>query len=634
MYMTSLQSDFYLSINTEWLNNNPIPDDHVQWGSFNVLLNETLLKLQNILDNDINGDDDWHKVRILWQLGNDEITLNNQNIVDILNQYVNQISDIKTTGELINFMFNTYICSSPFNIEVDADLQQSDKNAIYLDCDGLGLPDKDMYLIPEMEDKRLKYIEYLNKLSLYIEHNFVLDHKINVNNVYNFEKSLAEHRMSRTERRDTKKVYNQYNINELSNLMSSIDWQKQFKELNIDVNKVPYVIVTEPLYFDFLNNLLNTTPINTWIDYLLIKLFHFASSYTNDVLYKINFDFYGRSLSGQLEQKPRWKRTLNVINTYIGEILGKKYVSKHFPESSKHLILDMIDKMKNKLSLRIMNLTWLTNETKQKALYKLSKIKQKIGYPDQWTDFSKLQLNNNTYFDNIVQCVKWTIDKNLQKYNKMVDKNEWHMTPHTINAYYDPTKNEIVFPAGILQEPFFNPNASIASNYGGIGAVICHEITHGFDDQGCDFDADGNLNNWWTDMDKNEFNKASKKLEEQFNSYVMEGMNINGKLTLGENIADLGGVTITLDCLRDFLYQHPTMNYNTELINFFTQWAIIWRNNIRSDEAKQRILTDPHSPGYFRVNGILKNIDEFYTIFNIKENDEMFIKQENRCLIW
>jgi predicted metalloendopeptidase len=633
--MTSLQSDFYLSINEEWLNNNPIPNDHAQWGSFNVLMNETLLKLKNILDNDTMGDDDWNKVRTLWKLGNDENTLNQQNIYDILNPYVNQIFNIKTTSELINFMFNSYICSSPFNIEVDVDLQHSEKNAIYLDCDGLGLPDKDMYLIPEMEDKRLKYIEYLNKLSLYIENNFVLESKIHVNNVYNFEKLLAEHRLSRTDRRDTKKIYNQYNLNALSNLVSSIDWQNQFNNLNIDINKVPYVIVTEPLYFEFLNNLFNTIPIDTWKDYLLIKLFQFASSYTNDILYEINFDFYGRSLSGQPEQKPRWKRVLNIINTNIGEILGKKYVSKYFPESSKHLILDMIDKMKNKLSLRIINSTWLTNETKQKALYKLTKINQKIGYPDKWDDFSKLQLNyNNTYFDNIVHCNEWTINKNLQKYDKLVDKDEWHMTPHTINAYYDPTKNEIVFPAGILQEPFFNPNASIASNYGGIGAVICHEITHGFDDQGCEFDADGNLNNWWTDVDKDEFNKASKKLEEQFNSYTMEGMNINGKLTLGENIADLGGVTITLDCLRDYLYQHPEMNYETELNNFFTQWAIIWRNNIRSDEAKQRILTDPHSPGCLRVNGILKNIDEFYTIFNIKENDEMFIKEENRCLIW
>ena len=632
--MALQQNDFYLYINADWLNNNPIPNDYSQWGSFNVLANETLLKLKDILDNDKIGDNDWNKVRILWCLGNDDNTLNHQNINDILNPYVSQILNIQSTTELINFMFDTNVCSTPFNLEVESDLQYSEKNAIYLDCCGLGLPDKDMYIIPEMEDKRVKYVEYLHTLSLYIENNFTID-KINVNNVYNLEKTLAGERLSRTERRDTKKIYNQYKLNELTQLLPSIDWLRQFNNLNIDINKVPYVIVTEPKYFEFLNNLFNKIDIKTWKDYLLIKLFQFASSYTNDILNEINFDFYGRTLSGQPEQKPRWKRALNIIDTYIGEILGKKYVSKYFPESSKYLILDMIDKMKEKLSSRIINSTWLTNETKRKALYKLSKINQKIGYPDKWEDFNKLELNQyNTYFENVVQCNKWLTAKNLQKYDKLVDKDEWHMTPHTINAYYDPTKNEIVFPAGILQEPFFNPTASIASNYGGIGAVICHEITHGFDDQGCEFDADGNLNNWWTEMDKEEFNKVSKKLEEQFNSYIIEGMNINGKLTLGENIADLGGVSITLDCLKDYLYQYPEINYNTELNNFFKQWAIIWRNNIRPDEAKKRILTDPHSPGCLRVNGILKNIDVFYAIFNINENDDMYLNKENRCLIW
>jgi len=633
--MALQQNDFYLYVNEEWLNNNPIPNDYSQWGSFHVLSNETLLKLKNILDNDTIGDDDWTKIKTLWCLGNDENTLNQQNIDNILNPYITQILNINSITELINFLFDTTVCTTPFNLEVESDLQHSEKNALWLDCCGLGLPDKDMYIIPEMEEKRLKYIEYLNKLSLYIENNFVFKHKINVNNVYNFEKTLAEHRLSRTERRDTKRLYNPYDLNALNNLVPSIDWKIQFNNLNIDINKIPYVIVTEPLYFEFLNKLFNEISLETWKDYLLIKLFKFAGNYTNDILDEINFDFYGRILSGQPEQKPRWKRVLSIIDTYIGEILGKKYVSKYFPESSKKIILDMIDKMKEKLSSRIINSTWLTNETKQKALYKLTKINQKIGYPDKWDDFSKLELNNNnTYFENIVQCNKWSINKNLQKYDKFVDKDEWHMTPHTINAYYDPTKNEIVFPAAILQQPFFDANASMASNYGGIGAVICHEITHGFDDQGCEFDADGNLNNWWTERDKDEFNKASKKLEEQFNSYIIEGMNINGKLTLGENIADLGGITITLDCLKDYLYQHPEMNYELELNNFFKQWAIIWRNNIRPDEAKKRILTDPHSPGCLRVNGILKNIDDFYTIFNIKENDGMYIREEDRCLIW
>jgi len=418
--------------------------------------------------------------------------------------------------------------------------------------------------------------------------------------------------------------------------MPCINWSQYLTYLNIDVTQIKYLVVSEPEYFKKLNTLFEKEiNLDIWKEYLLIQLFKFASSYTNNILNQINFDFYGKALSGQLEQKPKWKRVLGVIDSYVGELLGKKYITKHFPETSKQIILDMINKMKTKLAERINNLTWMTDKTKIKALSKLNKINTKIGYPDKWEDFRDLVLNiDDTYFELIVKCNQWLTNKNLQKYNKPVDKNEWHMTPHTINAYYDPTKNEIVFPAAILQEPFFNPNNSLASNYGGIGAVICHEITHGFDDQGCQFDEDGNLNNWWTEEDKISFDKASKKLEEQFNQYIIEEMNINGKLTLGENIADLGGVTITLDCLKDYLKNNNSVDYKTELKNFFIQWAIIWRNNIRPDESKQRILTDPHSPGCLRVNGILKNISDFYDIFDINNTDEMFLDITKRCLIW
>ncbi len=662
---TNVVDDFYLAINQKWLTENPIPDDYSAWGSFNVLSNETLIKLRDILDNDnlFNHDNwvDWSKVKLLWELGNDHIQLNQENIKDILEKHVNEILNINSTTELVNYMFDTNVCSCPFGLDVSSDMEDSKSNVIYLDASGLGLPDKDMYLLESMESKRNAYKNYLTKIASYIQTNmsFDSDNQIDTSSIYNLEYILASYRLSKTERRDPTNIYHQYTIEQLSKLVPTFNIELQFKKLNLDVNKIKYVIVTEPKYFEKLNELLNTN-IQVWKEYLLIKLFKMAGTYTNDVLNQIIFDFYGKSLSGQQEQKPRWKRVLGTVDAYVGEILGRKYVSKYFSEDSKQLVLNMINQMKAKLAERINKLSWMSKETQIKALEKLNKITSKIGYPDKWENFDELvfisehltpstKSDNNTteqtndikdklpklrYFDCIVKCNQWATNKNLRKYDKPVDNTEWGMTPHTINAYYNPSLNEIVFPAGILQEPFFSPSSSLASNFGGIGAVICHEITHGFDDEGCKFDSEGNLNNWWTDDDKSLFDEASKKLEEQFNCYQVEGMNINGKLTLGENIADLGGVSITLDCLKEYLTTHPELDYDQELKNFFTQWAVIWRTNIRPDEAKQRVVTDPHSPGSLRVNGILKNIPEFYQIYNITDANQMYLEPEKRCTIW
>jgi predicted metalloendopeptidase len=632
--------DFYLAVNQEWLNNNPVPSDYSSWGSFSFLSNSTLLQLKDILDNDDQENQDWQKVKTLWSLGNQETLLNSQKIQDILGSYVKQINEIATPSQLVNFMFDTCVCATPFDIEVSADFEKSDVNALYVDCAGLGLPDIDMYLIPEMEGKTVAYKEYLSKLGDYMQLNFKSISALDIDGVYNLEKTLAQARMSRTDRRELKRIYNPHTLAQLKDLCGVINWEVQLTKLNLDINKINYIIVTEPKYFSLLDNLLNQH-LNTWKDYLLLKLFKMAGIYTNDLLNKINFDFYGKTLSGQQEQKPRWKRVLGVVDGYVGEILGKKYVSKYFPESSKQLVLNMVNQMKDKLASRIKCLDWMEMETKIKALAKLDKMSTKIGYPDKWDDFSTLVLDHNpttnnpmTYFECAVKCSQWLLNKNLQTYDKPVDKTKWHMTPHTINAYYNPTANEIVFPAAILQEPFFSPNLSLACNYGGIGAVICHEITHGFDDQGCHFDLDGNLSNWWTPDDKLKFDNASKKLEKQFDNFVVEDLKLNGKLTLGENIADLGGVMITLDCLKEHLYAYPELDYKQELKNFFTQWAIIWRNNMRPDEAKQRVLTDPHSPGKYRVNGILANIKEFYELFDIKPTDAMYLNEELRCQIW
>ena len=350
---------------------------------------------------------------------------------------------------------------------------------------------------------------------------------------------------------------------------------------------------------------------------------------------------------GQKEPKQRWKRVLSTIESILGEVLSKAYIQKYFKETEKKSCKNMIEEICKTYRERIINLDWMSEITKQKALEKLDKITIKIGYPDKWTDFTNLNLSSNmSYFENILEANKWILAHNLEKLYKPVDKLEWHMNAHEINAYYSPTNNEIVFPAGILQEPFYSINQSLAENLGGIGAVIGHEMTHGFDDNGRLYDSDGNLNEWWSkedgdgDTDIDKFNKRSKKLEELFNSYEYFGIKVNGKLTLGENIADLGGLTFSLKTLERIVSNNNNNNNNnledikTETKKLFEQWAKIWRGNITDDTLKNQLLTDPHSPTDLRVNAILRNLDEFYEIYNITENDKMYLEPNMRSKIW
>jgi len=373
-------------------------------------------------------------------------------------------------------------------------------------------------------------------------------------------------------------------------------------------------------------------PLATWKHYLLLRLISCQAPYLNDTVSLMRHGFYGKVMSGQQEQKPRWKRVYHAINSSIGQIVGKKYVARHFPPQSKAQVLDMINRMMRVLESRINSASWMQEDTKAAAIKKLGTIVVKIGYPDQWEDFSELSLTSDTYCLNMIECDRWETVKDLKKCYKAVDKTEWHMTPQTVNAYYNPCQNEIVFPAGIIQPPMYGD--SLAANFGGIGAVICHEITHGFDDKGALFDHNGNLENWWTEQDKSNFEEAAEKVKVHFSEYVVEGMNVNGDLCLGENIADLGGLGISLEALRLYLEETDHPDTEGELKKVFYNWATIWRNNIRADEAKKRIVTDPHSPGHVRVNGIVKNIPCFYQLFDVKEGDSMYLDPEKRGKIW
>jgi putative endopeptidase len=433
--------------------------------------------------------------------------------------------------------------------------------------------------------------------------------------------------------RDPYANYNKMKFANLNNLCPSVNWDNYLIENGI--GKSDSVIVGQPAYYQALNKLLNPSNLDTWKSLMRYRLTKRFSEVLPDKFGQLAFEF-SKLFSGAKQRKPRWKRVIRAEENAMGELLGQLYVKEFFNEKAKQRYEKMVEDVKLAYSERIKNLNWMGDTTKQKALIKLAAVKMKVGYPNKWKDFSSMEIVKDSYFQNVVNSSKWWHQYQVNKLGKPVDRDEWDMTPQTYNAYYNPSNNEIVLPAGIFTIPGYkDEELDDATVYGYAGAsTIGHEITHGFDDKGRLYYSDGNLNDWWTELDTQRIEERSKKLEELFNKFSYFDININGKLTLGENIADLGGVSITLDCLKDVLYQHPEMNYELELNNFFKQWAIIWRNNIRPDEAKKKILTDPHSPGCLRVNGILKNIDDFYTIFNINENDNMYIKQENRCLIW
>ena len=519
------------------------------------------------------------------------------------------------------------------------DLKDSDFMISYIDrsSGGLGLQDRDVYFDENMKDKREKYREYLTTLTAHIKSEVDRDYLGDIDDVYNLEVSLAESCLPKVDRREPYKMYNTYTVDKLSELCPVFDWNSVLADLELSLKPDEFLVVKEIEFMKKLNNCLETVSLSTWKHYLAIRLLSCLGKHLDDKTCQIRFDFYGKVMSGQQEQKPRWKRVYHVINSLVGEIVGKKYVAQYFPAESKDQVKDMIRRMMVVLEERIKNLPWMEDETKQKALKKLNTFTVKIGYPDKWDDFSALHLDpSKPYCINVLSCDFIETKKDLKKCYKLVDKTEWHLTPQTVNAYYNPSQNEIVFPAGIIQPPMYSENATIASNYGGIGAVICHEITHGFDDKGAKFDHAGNLENWWTEKDEKSFQECSEKLKEHFSQYEVCGMKVKGDLCLGENIADLGGLSISLEALSKLMEERGESDEKRqeEMKNVFFAWAVIWRNNIKPEESKRRIIIDPHSPGNLRVNGIVKNINDFYDLFAVTEKDSMFLKPDLRSKIW
>lgn len=640
----SPKDDFYNYVNGNWMKNTKIPDDRTSWGGFGVLRKSTDQDVLDILakakkSGKYGEDTDQAKALAIFDTKLDTVARNEAGIKP-LQPALDDIASIKNLNDLQTVLAKNPSVSSPFmGIGVQADLNNSAMNAVYLGANGLGLPDRDYYLDQDAKSKEIreKYKKHIVKM-LKILGDSESDATASANKIIELETKLAEPRLDKVERRDARNYNNPRTIAEADKMLSSIDFNKLISDLGI-TKKFDTIIVAQLRYTKALDGFLKNTPIEDLKTLVRWDTFNSATNQLTTDIERINWEFYSKYLRGQKEQRPADERALAVVNGTVGEALGQLYVDEKFPPEAKEKAEKMIANVIDAYKARIKNLDWMGDETKMKAIEKLNKFTVKIGYPDKWEDYSKMEVSaDKTYFENMAAVNKWRTDKNYEDIGEPVDKTKWGMSPQTVNAYFNPLNNEIVFPAAILQPPFYNYTADEAVNYGGIGAVIGHEISHAFDDSGARFDADGNLKNWWTEDDLKAFTERGDALAEQYSALeVLDSVFVNGKFTLGENIGDLGGVLGAYDGLQKFLTENGRPekidNFTPEQ-RFFMSWATVWRTLVRDDALRTQIKTDPHSPGKIRAIQPLLNVPAFYEAFDIKEGDKMFLAPEKRVHIW
>jgi putative endopeptidase len=645
--------DFFRHVNGTWLDKTEIPDDQTSWGGFNQLRKKTDADVLTILNKaikerdfpkvkDARGNDidsDQEKAVNYYESIMDTVSRNNQGKSPVM-PYLAKVDEIKTKKDVEDYITNMapYGGGGFYGFGVYNDLKNSSMNAGYMFPGGLGLS-RDYYVDEKVKDKLEKYQEFVAKMFQEFGDDQATAKK-NAAIVVSFEASLAAPMMTKEESRDTRKMYNPMSVAALQKMVPSINWEAHLK--GIGVTNLDKVIVTDPSYFKAMSSIFKTRSVN---DIKLLLRWNTINNALNTLstdLEKANWEFYAKEMRGAKKQRPRDERALGSLNGAVGEALGKLYVDAKFPPEAKKKAKEMIDNVMLGFENRIAQLPWMSEVTKEKALEKLHKLTVKIAYPDTWKDYSELQVkglkNGGTYFENSLNVTKWNFAKDIAKLGKEVDRTEWGMSPQTVNAYFNPVNNEIVFPAAILQPPFYDYKADEAVNYGGIGAVIGHEISHCFDDSGSRFDGDGNLKNWWTDEDSEKFKAVGGKLIKQYSDIVaIDSMHLNGEYTLGENIGDLGGVQAAYEGLQIFLNKNGRPdnidNYTPEQ-RFFLSWGTIWRTKMRDEALKNLIMTDTHSPGMYRAYMPLKNVDAFYTAFDVKEGDKMYLKPEDRVRIW
>jgi len=540
-----------------------------------------------------------------------------------------QITDAKTLIETIGKL---EIAGGPgiFGAFIYPDIGNSTQYAIYIYQGGLSLPDEAYYREEQYQPIREAFLKHVQKMSE------LSGISIDGEQLLKLETEIASYHWDQVKNRDALATYNKKSYSELKELSPNIDWDAYLNAGQIPLAKFQQVVVREPSFFEGLSKMFGDFDSASWRNWLKWQILSGSAPYLNEALVNENFDFYAHTLSGTEEIRERWKRANALVQGALGEEIGKEYVKRHFPESSKKRMEELVANLLKAYEVSIKNLDWMTDETKAKALDKLAKFTPKIAYPNKWRDYGAMQIGDDLH-TNLANIARFERDYELNKLGGPIDRDEWGMTPQTVNAYYSPGLNEIVFPAAILQPPFFNPDADDAANYGGIGAVIGHEIGHGFDDQGSRFDGDGNLNNWWSDTDRNEFEKRTGALVDQYNHLSPSSapdVKVNGAFTLGENIGDLGGMNIAIKAYQIALNgaEPPVIDGLTAMQRFFLSWAQCWRRLIRPEEARLRIATDPHSPDEHRCNQIVRNLDEFYRAFEVNESDSLYLKE--RVQIW
>ena len=632
------QDDLFRAVNGSWLAKTEIPADRSDYGAFTALAENAENDLREIIEGCAAAKDnvpgsERQKAGDLYASFLDEARAQQLGIQPIAARLA-AVDAIQTKADLIGTLaeLSKFGVAGPLGCYVDTDAKKSDQHILSISQAGLGLPDRDYYWDPKFKTKRVAYQAYLERMLTLAK---IGDAKQAAADIVALETRIAKVQWSKVENRDANKTYNKMGLAALAKLAPGFDWQLYFR--TIGVKDVKELVVAQPSYLASMAELLDKVPLATWKVWLKFNIVRRYASLLNKELVDTEFAFYGTTLRGIPQIRPRWKRGVGVVEGCLGEVVGKLYVEKRFPPEAKQRMDQMVKNVLDAYRVRFQNLDWMSPATKEKALLKLAQFTPKIGFPKKWRDYSAVEIRRGDLVGNIERHAIYEWNRDLAKLGKPVDRDEWHMTPQTVNAYYNPSQNEIVFPAAILQPPFFNLSADDAVNYGGIGAVIGHETGHGFDDQGSKWDGAGNLKQWWTPADRAEFDKRGDALAAQFDQFEpFPGYKVNGRFTLGENAADLAGLTIAYDAYRLSLggKQAPVIDGLTGDQRFFLGWAQVWRRKHREADLKNRLVVDPHSPAEYRVNGTVSNVPAFYSAFGVKEGDKLYLPPEKRVKIW
>lgn len=631
--------NFAMYVNGAWMKTAKIPADKSSYGAFDMLYDQSQKDVKAIIEEAAKGNSaegsDEQKIGDYYASFMDRKGRDAKGIAPIQPE-LKAIDAIASYDDLAAYFgkANRAGVAIPFSVSVMSDFKDPTKHTLVTWQGGLGLPEREYYLSNDakMTDIRQKYVAHIEKM-------FQLANMPNAAEsaakIMALETALATQQMKKEDTRDIVKLYNVYAVKDLKTLMPDFNWTAMLK--NAGVAQEKKLVVTQVDYTKSLNNLIKNTPIDTWKTYLKWGIINSSAGLLTTALDKQNFEFYGKNLYGTESQQEDWKRAVEMVNGGLGEVVGKVYVKKHFSPEAKERMTQMVKNLLKAYAESIKTLDWMSAATKKEALKKVDNFMIKIGYPDKWRDYSALKIAKNDLYGNATRATEFEYNRNLAKLGKPVDRAEWGMNPQTVNAYYNPSLNEIVFPAAILKPPFFDLNADDAVNYGGIGAVIGHEIGHGFDDQGSAFDGTGTLKNWWTPEDLAAFKKRTSALVEQYNSFkAFPDLNVNGAFTLGENIGDLGGLSIAIKAYKATLNgkEAPVMDGFTGMQRVFLGWGQVWAEKIREEALRSQIANDPHSPALFRVNGTVRNVPEFYEAFNIKPTDSLYLAPEKRVKIW